>query len=73
LTIRYGIKNKPLSISNKKSVADLKLFIDEIEDVKNFNHEKIRLFYGGKELKNGEELWTYNITEDAILQMMYSK
>lgn len=32
--------------------------------------DKIRLFYGGKELKDEMELWVYSISDDFIIQLM---
>ena len=50
-----------------------------MEKVKNNNSEKlgldenkIRLFYRGKEMKNGSELWAYNIEDDCVVIIMYS-
>jgi len=40
--------------------------------MKKLNPDKIRLFYGGKELKNDIELHNYNVEEESILQLMYS-
>jgi hypothetical protein len=31
--------------------------------------DKLRLFFGGKELQNKEELWTYNIDDSSIVIM----
>ena len=33
---------------------------------------KIRMFYRGKEMKNGNELWAYNIEDDCVVQVMCS-
>lgn len=32
--------------------------------------DKIRLFYGGKELKDENELWMYNVDNDVVIQFM---
>ena len=32
----------------------------------------IRLFFGGKELKNGNELWQYNVKDDDVIIIMCS-
>jgi len=46
--------------------------IDSCGTLKNLNPDKIRLFYGGKELKNDIELHNYNMENESIIQMMYS-
>jgi hypothetical protein len=33
--------------------------------------DSIRMFYGGKELQNIEELWFYSIDNESIVQLMY--
>jgi hypothetical protein len=35
--------------------------------------DKIRLFFGGKEMKNDKELWFYNITSDCTIMSMIIK
>jgi hypothetical protein len=47
--------------------------ITTIQDFQVDRVEIIRLFYGGKELQNIEELWNYNIGNGSIVQLMLSQ
>lgn len=61
-----------MTISNQKTGNDLKSFITDCGTMKGLKPEKMRLFYGGKELKNDKELFNYNLEEESIIQMMYA-
>ncbi len=76
--IRRGILENQFSISNhttikrlKDIVVETKLLNDETEE--NLIADKIRLFFGGKELNENREVWFYNIFNDSIILMMYRK
>ena len=70
IIIRYYISQIKLCISNYKSVFELKNEIVKVKDYETINVERIRLFFGGKELYNDKELWFYNIINKSICQML---
>jgi hypothetical protein len=72
LIIRKVIDEKKYIITNYGTVEGLK-----IEVASSFPYEdgvltvdRIRFFFSGKEMLNKEELWIYNVDNDAIIQMM---
>lgn len=69
--IRKGIDEKNIEINNLDSILNLKQAITHIGNLKDIDFNKIRLFFSGKELKNDEEIWLYNILNESIVQMMY--
>ena len=68
--IRYYNNQFKFKISNWKNIIQLKENIIKIKDYKNVNIENIRLFFGGKELNDIQELWFYNIVNKSIIQML---
>ena len=68
--IRYYNNQFKFKISNWKNILQLKENIIKIKDYKNVNIENIRLFFGGKELNDIQELWFYNIVNKSIIQML---
>ena len=56
--------------NNYLSVSDLKNLLSQQF---NFDKEKIRLFFGGKELKDEKELWYYNIISGCTVMSMFMK
>jgi hypothetical protein len=54
------------------TVLELKKSIRNIGSLQIANPEKVRLFFGGKELQNSEQLWFYNIDSDSIIQLLYN-
>ena len=51
-----------VSKSNYFNVFELKKYIS---NKLNAEPDKIRLFFGGKEMKNDKEIWFYNVTDDV--------
>ena len=70
ITIRYFRNEIKILISNWKSVLDLKNEILKLNQYKNVNIERIKLFFGGKELNKDKELWFYNFINKSICQML---
>ncbi len=65
--VRQGAKQIKIKAPNttliEKVKANISKKIEAAED-------KIRMFYRGKEMKNGNELWIYNIEDDCVVQVM---
>ena len=60
-----------ITINNYNKISDLKNAIKKCEMfIKNYMLDKIRLFFGGKELLDEKEIWFYNIEDDSIIQML---
>ena len=70
ITIRNFRNEIKILISNWKSVLDLKNEIIKLNQYKNINIERIKLFFGGKELNKDKELWFYNFINKSICQML---
>jgi len=70
IIIRYYISQIKFCVSNWKSIYQLKNDIVKLKDYQNINLNRIRLFFGGKELCNDKELWFYNIMNKSICQML---
>ncbi len=70
IVIRYYNNQIKFKISNWKNILQLKENIIKIKDYKNVSIENIRLFFGGKELHDNQELWFYNIINKSICQML---
>ena len=70
INIRNFRNEIKILISNWKSVLDLKNEIIKINQYKNINIERIKLFFGGKELNKDKELWFYNFINKSICQML---
>lgn len=71
IIIRKGVDEKTIKISNLDSILNLKNSLQNIGKLNNIDPNKIRLFFSGKELKNNEEICSYNISSESIIQMMY--
>ena len=65
--VRKGIKQINIKAFNTTSVKKTK---NNIAKKLEIDENKIRLFYRGKEMKNGNELWQYNIEDDCVVIMM---
>lgn len=67
--IKKGANKLELQVSNLVRIKDLKEIVAQsniyIEDI-----NKVRLFFGGKELKNDKQVYFYNIEESNIIQML---
>ena len=62
-----------IKVENTITIQNLKEIIKEISTFKkndDITSNNIRLFFGGKELKDKEEIWTYNVGDDSIIIMM---
>lgn len=70
IIIRKVVEDKKYQIKNTSKVSELKAqvslnFFDYEVEINN-----LRLFFGGKELNNDEELWYYRIDEGSIVIML---
>jgi hypothetical protein len=73
--IRHVVNDYPISIMNTSLVSELKEELLKNNEVNNKNKDfydinKVRLFYHGKELKNNDCIYIYEIMNKAIIQMM---
>ena len=66
--VRYYEKEEKIKKKNKISVLQLKEEINKRN--KKYKIDKIRLFFGGKELNNEKPIWFYNIDNKNIVQMI---
>ena len=66
---RVGAKQIKIKAPNTTSIEKVKTNISKKLEV---DERKIRMFYRGKEMKNGNELWIYNIENDCVVQVMCS-
>ena len=83
IIVRKVVEEKSYTLSNYSTIKDLK---EEVAKTFPFNDHnavkdnngnssritanRIRFFYGGKELKDEDELWVYDIRNESIIQMM---
>jgi hypothetical protein len=72
VTVRKVIDDLKIECTNRWSVTELKSCIKKISDGEITKPENIRLFYGGREMQNSEQLWFYNIDNDSIIQLLYN-
>jgi hypothetical protein len=70
ITIRNFNKEIKVLISNWKNILDLKKEIITLNEYKTIKIERIKLYFGGKELNNDKELWFYNFINQSICQML---
>ena len=71
IKIRCFSDEGKIKINNYEKVEKLKQMVAECKTFKNkYILEKIRLFFGGKELNNENQLWFYNIENKSIIQML---
>ena len=71
IKIRCFTDEDKVKINNFEKVEKLKQDISLCKHFKNkYKPNDIRLFFGGKELKNQKELWFYNIENKSIIQML---
>ena len=61
---RKGTTQIKLKLSNMSLIEKVK---ENISDNLKMVKEDVRIFFGGKELKNGNELWMYNISDDCVI------
>ena len=64
---RQGAKSMRLKTSNSASVDKIK---EKIAKKLETTSDKVRLFFAGKELKNGNALWMYNVDDDVVVMIM---
>jgi len=67
---RKGTKQVKIKASNYTSIEKVKVNIAQKLEIK--DEKNVRMFFRGKELKNGNELWTYNIQDDDVIVVMGS-
>ena len=67
--VRKGVKQIKIVAKNTTNIEKVK---SNIGKKLGLDENKIRLFYRGKEMKNGSELWVYNIEDDCVVMIMYS-
>jgi len=65
--VRKGAKQIKIKAPNTTSIEKVKANISKKVEA---SEDKIRMFYRGKEMKNGNELWAYNIEDDCVVQVM---
>jgi hypothetical protein len=68
--VRKVIDEKIYSISNYNLIKDLKEAVATSFFEQPFESNKVRLFYGGKDLCDSEEVWTYNIENGSIILLL---
>ncbi len=61
-----------INCKNTNTVLELKGIVFSSGKFGSKSAETIRMFYGGKELQNIEELWFYSIDDESSIQVMYS-
>ena len=60
-----------IKIDNYQLIKELKNNIKNKEGFKKkYILDNIRLFFGGKELLDNKEIWSYNIQNDSVIQML---
>lgn len=60
-----------ISTTNKAQITDAKqTFLETAELMKTVDEESVRFFCLGKELKNEFFLYSYDISEDTVIQAM---
>lgn len=72
IIVRFFSEQLEFKVSNYFTIEKLKEFILEGNGFK-LEKSGLRLFYGGKELKNDKELWLYNISNKSIIQLLGKK
>ena len=65
--VRKGAKQIKIKAPNTTSIEKVKANISKKVEAA---EDKIRMFYRGKEMKNGNELWAYNIEDECVVQIM---
>ena len=71
LIIRKGVENIRVTCLNLDTIERLKEEICKNE-IK-FEKSKMRLYFSGKHCEDKEELWSYRIVNNSILQMLYKE
>ena len=66
---RKGTTQVKIKTYNTISVDKVK---ENIAKKFELNVNNIRMFFGGKEMKNGNELWVYNLEDDCVIIIMGS-
>ena len=61
---RKGTKQIEIKLNNNDFVEKLKKIVGTKFKI---NENEVRLFFGGKELKNGNELWKYNVENECVI------
>ena len=61
---RKGTKQIEIKLNNNDLVEKLKDILGKKFEI---NENELRIFFGGKELKNGNELWKYNVENECVI------
>ena len=61
---RKGAKQIEIKLLNNSHIEKVKEIVSKEF---NINQNEFRMFFGGKELKNKNELWKYNIDDDCVI------
>ena len=67
--VRKGAEQIKIKAFNTTSVDAIKSNVAKKIKV---DEKKIRLFFRGKEMKNGNELWLYNVEDECVIIIMCS-
>lgn len=74
IIVRKTIEEKTYEIKNSDKISKLKEKIAQTFPINKeegpLTEDRIRLFFGGKDLKNDEEIQFYNIDNNAVIQLM---
>lgn len=71
IKIRYQSRDIVISTTNKAQITDAKqTFLETAELMKSVEESSVRFFCLGKELKNEFFLYSYDISEDTVIQAM---
>jgi len=71
IKIRYQSRDIMISTNNKAKIPEAKMtFLETAELTKQVEDDSVRFFCLGKELKNEFFLYSYDISEDTVIQAM---
>lgn len=70
IIVRKVVEDKKYQIKNTSKVSELKAQVSHNFFEYEVEINNLRLFFGGKELNNDEELWYYRIDEGSIVIML---
>ena len=71
IKVRCFNNEENIKINNYQLIKDLKVNIKNNDGFKKkYILDNMRLFFGGKELLDNKEIWSYNIQNDSVVQML---
>lgn len=59
-----------IQISNMEKISNLKIYLTQLDNDIIPSKDKIRLFFGGKELKDNKKISTYKLEDGSFVQML---